>query len=64
MQRMPGWICSELISALSMLGCNLAREKIENNTKSSIKNEESLELLRERLQLIERPAKRVKIEEH
>ena len=52
------------VIALSMLGCNLAREKIENHTKSSIKNEESLELLRERLQLIERPSKRVKIEEH
>lgn len=47
-----GFDSSDVI-ALSMLGGNLCREKIENQSKSTIKDEHSLELVRDRLRIIE-----------
>lgn len=57
-----GFDTSDVI-ALSILGSNLSREKIENRT---INDDSSLKLVRERLQLIERkrPTKLRKIDEH
>eukprot|EP00579_Thalassiosira_antarctica_P007399 CAMPEP_0201888044 /NCGR_PEP_ID=MMETSP0902-20130614/26500_1 /ASSEMBLY_ACC=CAM_ASM_000551 /TAXON_ID=420261 /ORGANISM="Thalassiosira antarctica, Strain CCMP982" /LENGTH=351 /DNA_ID=CAMNT_0048418175 /DNA_START=280 /DNA_END=1335 /DNA_ORIENTATION=+ len=57
-----GFDSSDVI-ALSILGSNLSREKIENRT---INDDSSLKLVRERLQLIERkrPTKLRKIDEH
>jgi hypothetical protein len=61
-----GGFASSDVIALSMLGGNLGREKIANQALSAhreIKDEASLEVVRERLQLIEhqRPAKLRKI---
>ncbi|KAL7534845.1 hypothetical protein ACHAXR_006121 [Thalassiosira sp. AJA248-18] len=64
MPSQGGFDSSDVI-ALSMLGGNLCREKIENRTKSIIKDEQCLKIVRERLQPIEhkRPAKLRKVDE-
>lgn len=62
-----GGFDSSDVLALSMLGGNLGREKIENQTRSTIKDVNSLKMVRERLQGIKqegRPTKLRKIDEH
>lgn len=56
---LPSGDFSNDILALSMMGGNLGRERIENTNRSIIKDENSLNLIRERLQRIEheRPTK-------
>ena len=61
-----GGFASSDVIALSMLGGNLGREKIENQTRSTIKNTSCLRQVRDRLQPYaeyERPAKVRKVDE-